>query len=77
MDCMVFSESFVWKIERSMSKGKRRGSSHADRHHYLRPELWADGTLAFYLNSSTHVTEKYMDFHHAQVKAAGRLLKIN
>jgi hypothetical protein len=58
-----------------LTKGKRRGSSHSDLHPYQRCELWANGTLAFYLNSATHNTAAYLDFHQRQQAEAGRLGK--
>ena len=53
-------------------KQSQRGSSHASKNPFERPELWANGTLAFYLNSPLHNYEKYREFHERQVAEAQR-----
>ena len=58
--------------KRVIKKRKSHGSAHANQDHYLRPELWANGTLSFYLNSPMHNYEKYRDFHERQVAEAQR-----
>lgn len=58
-----------------MKLRKNKGSSHANQHNYLRPELWANGVLAFYLKSGYN-TELYLDFHNRQILEAQRLGKL-
>ena len=58
-------------------KRSQRGSSHASKNPYERPELWANGTLAFYLqknHGSLHGynVEKYMPFHERMTFEAQR-----
>lgn len=55
-----------------MARKSQRGSSHASKHNYLRPELWANGKCAFYLNSPHHNYEKYREFHERQIAEAQR-----
>lgn len=49
------------------------GSSHADKHPYLRPEMWVR-ELVFW-NTPYHKKEKYADFHQRQINEAGRMNK--
>lgn len=58
-----------------------RGSSHAQKHPYLRVECWANGQCAFYLNKQPgslfgYNVDAYMDFHRRQIDEAGRLGKL-
>lgn len=54
---------------------KQRTSSADQRNTYLRPEKWADGTLAFYLRPGYNF-DKYREFHEEQVKRAAALNRI-
>jgi len=53
---------------------KNHGSAHANRHPYLRPEMWVK-ELVFW-NTPYHNKQKYEDFHQRQINEAGRLNKV-
>lgn len=55
---------------------RNHGSAHANKDPYLRPECWANGQCAFYLNSKGHNYEKYRDFHERMIAEAQRLGKL-
>jgi len=55
-------------------QSKNRGSSHANKHPYLRPECWISD-LVFW-NTPYHKKEAYEDFHQRQINEAGRLNKV-
>jgi len=49
------------------------GSSHANKHPYLRPEMWIS-ELVFW-NTPYHKPGAYDDFHQRQINEAGRMNK--
>jgi hypothetical protein len=55
-------------------QSKNRGSSHANKHPYLRPECWIKD-LVFW-NTPMHNKDAYEDFHQRQINEAGRLNKV-
>lgn len=56
-------------------KKRKKSSAHSDQDNYLRPELWANGTLVYW-NTPNHRQEKYQAFHKEMILRATRLGKI-
>lgn len=52
----------------------KRGSSHGDKHPYLRSEMWIE-RLVFW-NTPNHKPGAYDDFHRRQIAAAQKLGKV-
>ncbi len=47
---------------------QNKGSKRAAMHPYLRIEKWADGTLAFWRNSTMHNPDNYEPLLQAEIK---------
>lgn len=54
---------------------KRKSSTHAMKHPYLREELWADGTLVFW-DTPFHRKESYQEFFNAKLAEAQKANRI-